>query len=51
MDSEISSDIKFNLNKHDVVVINATGLLNIYIKGQKYHLLVEVFLVSMEDII
>ena len=35
MDSEISSDIKFNLNKHDVVVINATGLLNILYKRAK----------------
>ena len=35
MDSEISSDIKFNLNRHDVVVINATGLLNILYKRAK----------------
>ena len=35
MDSEISSDIRFNLNKHDVVVINATGLLNILYKRAK----------------
>ena len=35
MDSEISSDIKFNLNKHDVIVINATGLLNILYKRAK----------------
>ena len=35
MDSEVSSDIKFNLNKHDVVVINATGLLNILYKRAK----------------
>ena len=35
MESEISSDIKFNLNKHDVVVINATGLLNILYKRAK----------------
>ena len=35
MDSKISSDIKFNLNKHDVVVINATGLLNILYKRAK----------------
>ena len=35
MDSEISSDIKFNLNKHDVVVINATGLLNTLYKRAK----------------
>ena len=35
MDSEISSDIKFNLNKHDVVVINTTGLLNILYKRAK----------------
>ena len=35
MDSEISSDIKFNLNKHDVVIINATGLLNILYKRAK----------------
>ena len=35
MNSEISSDIKFNLNKHDVVVINATGLLNILYKRAK----------------
>ena len=35
MDSEVSSDIKFNLNKHDVVVINATGLLNTLYKRAK----------------
>ena len=35
MNSEISSDIKFNLNRHDVVVINATGLLNILYKRAK----------------
>ena len=35
MESEMSSDIKFNLNKHDIVVINATGLLNILYKRAK----------------
>ena len=35
MNSEISSDVKFNLNKHDVIVINATGLLNILYKRAK----------------
>ena len=35
MDSEISSDIKFNLNKHDIFIINATGLLNILYKRAK----------------
>ena len=35
MESKISSNIKFNLNKHDVVVINATGLLNILYKRAK----------------
>ena len=35
MNSVISSDVKFNLNKHDVIVINATGLLNILYKRAK----------------